>query len=349
MRGKAHKRSIQEKFFLIFKGIAMGAANKVPGVSGGIVALVGGFYEELIYSFQHLNLKAIRFLVNGRFKSFWDYINGTFLCLLFGGVIISYFSVSLLLDIALKGNEPVVIGAFLGMIVASLYLVIKQINTLNQSTMLFLLMGLSAGLSLSFVKPITENDQLLFVFFCGMISVSGMTIPGLSGSFLLLILGNYNLLLVDAVNALFKVLSEGLFLDIQSMNDQTYKLLIIVGVFTLGSLFGLVVFSNMIKWVLEKYPQITLATIIGFIAGTLRLVWPWKSKVFLYDSEGVILKNSVGNPQLANYNYLLPDFSKLNTYAVLWAIILGIALLLVLDYYDKKRKKKSVRTHRKKH
>jgi uncharacterized membrane protein len=349
MRGKAHKRSIQEKFFLIFKGIAMGAANKVPGVSGGIVALVGGFYEELIYSFQHLNFKAFRFLVNGRFKSFWNYVNGTFLCLLFGGVIISYFSVSLLLDIALRNNEPVVIGAFLGMIVASLYLVIQQIEVWNQSTIFFLLIGLTAGLSLSFIKPITENDQLLFVFFCGMISVSGMTIPGLSGSFLLLILGNYNLLLVDSVNALFKILSQGLFWDFQSIDDPTYRLLIIVLVFTLGSLCGLVVFSNMIKWVLEKYPQITLATIIGFIAGTLRLVWPWKSKVFLYDPEGIILKNSVGNPQLAHYNYLIPDFSKLNTYAVLWAFLFGIALLLVLDYYDKKRKKKIVRSNRKKH
>ena len=105
--------SSQAAFLLILKGIAMGAANKVPGVSGGIVALVGGFYETLIYSFQHLNGKALKLLFSGRFKSFWRYVNGRFLCLLFGGVVISYFSVSLLLDYLLNLYETLVLGSFL--------------------------------------------------------------------------------------------------------------------------------------------------------------------------------------------------------------------------------------------
>ncbi|MDA9365371.1 DUF368 domain-containing protein, partial [Flavobacteriaceae bacterium] len=176
MKPLTKKRSSSEAFFLLLKGIAMGAANKVPGVSGGIVALVGGFYEELIFSFQRLNLKALKLLVSGRFKSFWIYINGRFLIILFGGVIMSYFSVSLLLDYALKSNESMVLGAFFGMIIASLFLIIKQVKFWEKTTVLILSIGLILGLTISYARPISENDQLLFVFFCGIISVSGMTI-----------------------------------------------------------------------------------------------------------------------------------------------------------------------------
>jgi len=128
MKSLTKKRTFSETFFLLFKGIAMGAANKVPGVSGGIVALVGGFYEELIFSFQRLNLKALKLLLSGRFKSFWEYVNGRFLITLFGGVVISFFSISLLLDYALSKNEALVMGAFLGMIIASLYLLLNKLR-----------------------------------------------------------------------------------------------------------------------------------------------------------------------------------------------------------------------------
>lgn len=332
------KRTFWTSLFLVLKGIAMGAANKVPGVSGGIVALVGGFYEELILSFQHLNFVALKLLITGRFKSFWNYTNATFLCLLFGGVLFSFFSVSLFLDYALKQNETVVLGAFLGMIIASLYLVIQEVPQWNFKLLIFLIFGFLVGLSISLAKPISENDNLIFVFFCGIISVSGMTIPGLSGSFLLLILGNYQLLLVDAVNALFKVLSSTVLFNFQILEDPiTVRLLIIVMIFALGSLCGLILFSNLIKWVLEKYPNYTLVSIIGFIIGTVRLVYPWKKKEFAYDLEGNILTNSIGTPELSSYDYYLPKLNELNTYGVILAFLLGAALLFLLDYYDKRR------------
>ena len=333
------ERTIWQSFLLVLKGVAMGAANKVPGVSGGIVALVGGFYEELIYSFQRLNLIAFKLLFTGRIKSFWNYINATFLCLLFGGVIVSYFSVSLFLDYALSKNETVVIGAFLGMILASLYLVIKQVPHWNKNILAFLFIGILAGLSLSLAKPIAENDNLLFVFFCGIISVSGMTIPGLSGSFLLLILGNYNLLLVDAVNALFKVLTGVFIGELSVLEDPIIsRLVLLMLVFAVGSLIGLILFSNLIKIVLEKYPNFTLVSIIGFILGTLRLVYPWKEKQYLYRDTGELVTNSVGTPELLDYRYYLPDLSSFNTYVVILAFLLGATLLFLLDYYDKKRK-----------
>lgn len=339
MNFRFQSQSIKESFFLILKGIAMGAANKVPGVSGGIVALVGGFYEELIFSFQHLNGKAIKLLFSGRFRSFWEYTNARFLCLLFSGVLISYFSVSLLLDYALERIEIEVFGAFFGMILASLYYIAKEIKQWNKRLLSFSILGFTLGLWLSFSNPTAENDHLFFVFFCGIISVSGMTVPGLSGSFLLLILGNYNLLLVDSVNALFEVLTRFLAFDFSILRDSiTQKLLRILLVFFLGALSGLIIFANGIKWVLIKYPKFTKATIIGFIAGSLPLVYPWKVKTFETDQEGALLTNSVGSPQVLSHDYIVPNLLQLETYSVIFAILIGVGILYLLNRYDKKRK-----------
>lgn len=338
MKSIFKKKTYYEDLLLVLKGIAMGAANKIPGVSGGVVALVGGFYETLIFSFQRFNIIALKLLFNKRFRSFWIYINGRFLSLIFSGVVISYFSVSLLLDYLLNCYETLVLGSFFGMILASSYLIFTKIKIWRKSTKIFLLLGFGLGLILSYTRPITENDQLYFVFFCGIISVSGMAIPGLSGSFLLLILGNYNLLLVDAVNGLFLVLSNGFFLNFDSLSEPVIqRLLIIMGVFTIGSISGLIIFSNLLKWILNKFPNQTLATIIGFINGTLVLVYPWRTKSFLYNDNGNMIINAVGNPIFSNYNYYLPDFKNFETYGVLLSIILGVSILLLLNYYGKKR------------
>ena len=167
------KRSIYFKdFILVLQGIAMGAANKVPGVSGGVVALVAGFYETLIFSFQRFNVKALKLVLNRRFKSFWRYVNGRFLTLLFTGVVISYFSVSLLLDYLLSNHETLVLGSFFGMIIGSLYLVFIRVKIWKISSRVLFVLGLIFGLSISYLRPVAENDQLYFVFFCGIISIS---------------------------------------------------------------------------------------------------------------------------------------------------------------------------------
>ena len=201
-------RSFLDNFFLIIKGLCMGAANKVPGVSGGIVAFVGGFYEEFIYSLQKLNSKAVKLLFNGRFKSFYQYTNAQFLMLLIFGMLVSYFSVSKILDYFLERNELFVWATFFGMILGSIYYIAKDYDSWNQRTIPFGILGLIIGVSISFLSPAKENDNLLFIFFCGIVSVSGMTLPGLSGSFILILMGNYVLLLVDSVNALYNTFSE---------------------------------------------------------------------------------------------------------------------------------------------
>jgi hypothetical protein len=128
------------------------------------------------------------------------------------------------------------------------------------------------------------------------------------------------------------------FLNFDSFSEPVIqRLLIIMGVFTIGSLSGLIIFSNLLKWILNKFPNQTLATIIGFINGTLVLVYPWRTKSFLYNNDGNMIINAVGNPIFSNYNYYLPDFKNFETYGVLLSIILGVSILLLLNYYGKKR------------
>ena len=221
-------------FSLILKGVLMGAANKVPGVSGGIVAFVMGFYEEFINSLQKFNLKAIKLFFNGRFKSFCRYVNGRFLTLLFSGMIISYFSISKLLDYLIERHELYVWSVFFGMIVGSILYIYKDFKSWNTKTIVFAFVGIAMGLSISFLNPATQNDHLWFVFFCGMISVTGMALPGFSGSFILILLGNYVLLLVDSVNVLFDTFVYLFSGDFSFMSDPNHmRLLKVLLVFTL--------------------------------------------------------------------------------------------------------------------
>ena len=317
----------------------MGAANKVPGVSGGIVAFVAGFYEELIYSLHKINFKAIAILFKYGWSPFFKYINGRFLTLLFSGVIISYFSVSLVLDYLIEQFETQVLAVFFGMIIASLYFVYYELEKWNLKTILFFLIGLIIGLLIMFSKPLTENEGSLFVFFCGIISVCGMTLPGLSGSFLLLLLGNYSLLLVDAVNAIYYTIGEIFDLNFGFLQDSSrMKLLQLSAIFTIGSIAGLIFFSNILSYVLKNYHQITIATIVGFIGGSLGVIWPWRDKVYKQSEGGEIIYNSIGNPIIAYYDYILPNIKSTNFWFLTLFIILGVGIVTLLERYGVKKK-----------
>jgi uncharacterized membrane protein len=332
-------RTLWDRFFLVIKGLCMGAANKVPGVSGGIVAFVGGFYEEFIYSLQKINGKAFKLIFGGRFKSFYRYVNGRFLSLLIFGMLVSYFSVSKLLDYFLEQKELFVWAAFFGMILGSIYYISKDFGHWNKKTIPAGIIGLIIGLSISFLSPAKENDNLIFIFFCGIISVSGMTLPGLSGSFILILLGNYVLLLVDSVNALYDTFAEIIKGDFSFIkNSARLATLKILAVFTFGSATGLVTLSHLLGYVLKHYKHITTAVIIGFISGSLGVVWPWKRTIFQADDNGNTLLDSNGKEIIVNYERYLPDFSLSETWWALFFVVVGICVLLVLDWYGKNRR-----------
>jgi uncharacterized membrane protein len=332
-------RTLTDKIFLVLKGLGMGAANKVPGVSGGVVAFVAGFYEEFIYSLRKVNGKAFMLLINGRFKSTYNYINGRFLSLLFLGMIISYFSVSKVLDYLIKHYELYVWSVFFGMIIGSIYYINKDFKDWNYKTYTALAIGIIMGLSVSFLNPATENDNLWFVYFCGIISVSGMTLPGFSGSFILILLGNYVLLLVDSVNALYDTVYEILGGDFSFIeNDQRIRNLKVLVVFTLGSVTGLVTFSHLLSYILKHYKSLTLSAIIGFIIGSLGVVWPWKETIYKLNNKGAFIFDSTGEKIVQNYERFMPELNTETYYAIAF-IFVGIAIVLALEIYGQKTRK----------
>ncbi len=332
------ERTFLQKFNLFLKGLMMGAANKVPGVSGGTVSFVLGFYEELIYSFRKINLKAFKLLLNGRFKSFFRYVNGQFLVLIMVGSMFSYFSISLVLDYFLNNYELYVWSWFFGMIIGSIYYIGKDFGDWNVKNIISLIIGITVGVGISLLTPARENDNLWFVFFCGIVGVSGMTLPGLSGSFILILLGNYVLLLVDSVNALFHVITAVFSGDFEVLKDPVkIRYLKIIGVFTAGSAFGLVSISHVLGYVLKRWHQIVTAVIIGFITGSLGIVWPWKEKIYLQE-EGTFLLDQNGNKIVENYKRHIPDFSTQEAWFSLLYVLIGIGLILIIDYYGNRRK-----------
>lgn len=334
----SRERNLLDKFFLFIKGLSMGAANKVPGVSGGTVSFVLGFYEEMIYSFRKINYKAFLLIINGRFKSFYNYVNGTFLLLIFGGSMFSYFSISLVLDYLLKNYELYVWSSFFGMILGSIYYISKDFNDWRTKNIISLIVGVSIGLAISFMSPARENDNLWFVFICGIIGVSGMTLPGLSGSFILILLGNYVLLLVDSVTVLFQTLTQVITGDFSFIdNPEQIHYLKIISVFTAGSAFGLVVTSHILGYVLKRWHQIVTASIIGFIAGSLGIVWPWKKELYKIEN-GEVLIDARGNNIIENYTRYFPDFSLNETWIAIVFIAIGFGLILLLDIYGNERK-----------
>ncbi|MEN8964395.1 MAG: DUF368 domain-containing protein [Polaribacter sp.] len=331
-------RSFLEKTYLFLKGLAMGAANKVPGVSGGTVSFVFGFYEELIYSFKKINLVAFKLLINRRYKSFFKYINAEFLLLIMGGSIFSYFSISLVLDYFLDNYELYVWSWFFGMIIGSIYYIGKDFGEWNNTNIISLITGAVIGIGISFLEPARENDNLWFVFVCGIIGVSGMTLPGLSGSFILILLGNYVLLLVDSVNELLYIMSNLVIGNFDILQEpEKIRYLKIISVFTAGSLFGLVSISHILGYVLKRYHSIVTAVIIGFITGSLGIVWPWKKAVFLQNNN-TLLFDKKGNKIVENYNRYLPDLTSAETWYAGFYIILGIVLILIIDFYGRKKK-----------
>ena len=332
-------KTFSGKLFLVLKGLGMGAANKVPGVSGGVVAFVAGFYEEFIYSLKRVNGKAFKLLLTGRFKSFFDYINGQFLSLLFLGMLVSYFSVSKILDYLILHYELYVWSVFFGMIVGSIYYINKDFSDWNNKTILSLALGILLGVGISFLNPARENDNLIFVFFCGIISVSGMTLPGFSGSFILILLGNYVLLLVDSVNALYDSISDILGGNFDFIYDENrIKMLKVLAVFTLGSLTGLVTFSHLLSYILKHYKSITIASIIGFIVGSLGVVWPWKKTIYKHLDNGQLMRDSAGEKIIENYKRYIPELST-ETYYAIGFIVLGLAIVIGLEIYGQTRKK----------
>ena len=332
----------KELLTLFVKSILMGTANKLPGISGGLVALITGFYHEMITSFKNINLKIFKVAFKGDIKKLITDYNILFLITILLGIVVSYFTTSKILDFFFKLSELNVWSFFYGMIVASLLILIKQNKLNNKKEIFFLIIGLLIGIILSFSEPIKENQNIFFVFICGMISICGMIIPGISGSFLLILLGNYKLLLVDSVNELIKLVN--LSFGINNSTELDFHLIKILIVFSLGSLVGLITLSNLLSYLINKHKNTINQLIIGFTSGSLLIIWPWK-KVITVNVENFNKINNLENP--SNYLRYFPDISQTSNIIALGLILIGFAIVLYIENYGDR--KKNIWSGRKEH
>jgi uncharacterized membrane protein len=213
------------------------------------------------------------------------------------------------------------------MILGSVFYINQGYGKWQTKQIFVLIIGIAIGIGVSIPEPLSENRNLFFVFLCGMISTSGITLPGLSGSFLLMLLGNYVLLLVDAVNALADTFSDIVIGNYAFLeNAERMDLLVLLVIFTTGSLAGLVTLSHLLGFVLHRHKKTTYAIIIGFILGSLGVVWPWKNKI--YNPNGTVI----------SYTRYFPDITQTQTLISLSFVILGILSVVVIEQYGKRKK-----------
>ena len=297
----------------------MGAVNKIPGVSGGTVAFITGIYEELIDSITKINFTSFKKLFKEGFISFYNEINGKFLFTVFGGLIASFFSVSLLLDLLIEKYELYIYGLFFGMIVGSFYVIYNKLEKLTFRTFIALFIGFMFGIIISFADKINLGSSELIIFISGIIAISGMVLPGLSGSYLLLLMGNYTLIMVDSVNSLYFSIVDLFKLDFNFIyDDERVYLLKVLFLFTMGSILGLIFLSNLLGSLLKKHKSITIAVIVGFIAGSLRGVWPWKIK-------------SQELEEIDKIAIYIPEVNNDNALITVGYIIIGILFVVLLE------------------
>ena len=307
------KKLAARYIFLVLRGMGMGAADVVPGVSGGTIAFITGIYEELINSIKGINLKAVKLLLTGRWLSFWKQINGNFLLAVFAGIAISVLSLAKVLEYLLE-HQPVLIWSFFfGLVLASSYVVSRKVIRWRYPIIVALVAGIGIAFYITSVTPTTTTDASWFVIFSGGLASCAMILPGISGSFILLLLGKYSFAL-HAVN-------ERIILD-----------LLLLGA---GAVTGLILFANLLSWLLKKYHDITIAVLVGFMIGSLNKIWPWKETLKTIVVEGelkpLLEKNilpSVGNPGDQFWMALL-------------MAIAGIVLILIIEIGLTRNKKTS--------
>ena len=253
------------------KGACMGAADVIPGVSGGTIAFIMGIYDEFVGSLASINADAVRMLLKGQFKAFWKHINGTFLLSLVIGIGFSVISLASLMQYLLEWHPIQTWAFFFGLIVASSIFILRGISGWRWRDGLLLVFGVLLGATICTLSPTQTPEALWFIFLSGAIAICAMILPGISGSFILLILGKYQFIM-------------GCISDLTSGVDFGRNLLIL-SIFLVGAVIGILSFSKFLHWLLARWQKETMLVLAGFIIGSLVKVWPWSNTEALAQSE----------------------------------------------------------------
>ena len=276
-------KGIWKNIMVAVKGACMGAADVIPGVSGGTIAFIMGIYDEFVGSLASINAEALRLLFKGRFSAFWKHINGSFLLSLVAGIGISVIALAGLMQMLLSDFPIQTWAFFFGLIVASSLFIIRGISGWKLRDGLLLIFGVALGAVICTLSPTQTPDGLWFIFLSGALAICAMILPGISGSFILLILGKYEYVL-GAISGLVAGVDPG-------------RNLLILGVFGLGAIIGILAFSRFLHWLLARWQKETMIVLAGFIIGSLVKIWPWSN------AEAIVLSQF---PELAASGENLP-------------------------------------------
>lgn len=279
------QRSFKDYLTIALKGVAMGAADTVPGVSGGTIAFISGIYEELITTIGNIDLSLFTTWKEHGFKSFWEKLNGNFIVALLSGILFSVFTFMRLANYLLKEHPILIWSFFFGLVIASIWFVAKQIEKWKISTIIAAILGAVIAFYLISLPPAASSNSNLYLLLCGALAVCAMILPGISGAFILVLLGAYRNIT-------------------QAVHDFDLKKIALVG---LGAIAGLLTFSKLLKWLFKHYRNLTLAVLTGFITGSLNKIWPWKEvmesiqieeKIIVLKDQSVLPWNFEGESHL---------------------------------------------------
>ena len=300
---------------LVLKGMGMGAADVIPGVSGGTIAFITGIYEELVHSIKNINFRTISTIWRQGLPAFWKEVNGNFLLAVVGGIMISVLTLARILEYLLV-NHPILIWSFFfGLIIGSAIFVARSIEKWNIWTAISLTAGIAIAWIITSITPAETTEAYWFIFLAGALAICAMILPGISGSFILLLLGKYQFILT-------------------ALNEARVS---VIAVLLVGALTGIVSFSHLLSWLLNKFHHLTIAILAGFMIGSLNKIWPWKITVETFaDSHGItqpLLQDNVLPGRFVTETGGDPQ--------VLWAVLLAMAGFLLIFIFEGMSKKQS--------
>ncbi|WP_233710181.1 DUF368 domain-containing protein [Pseudomaricurvus albidus] len=303
---------------LFLRGMAMGAADVIPGVSGGTIAFITGIYTELIDSLRRCDHQAVKCLFQQGFPAMWRHINGTFLVAVFGGILFSIFSLAKLMSYWLESQPILVWSLFFGLILASSVLLLRQVTGWNPARVSLVLLGIVLALAVTWLKPTHLPEVWWVILLAGMVAICAMILPGISGGFLLLMMGLYSTV-------------------IGAISQLNFGLLI---PFAVGCAIGLLLFSHILSWLLHHYEAGTMALLTGFLIGSLNIIWPWKQTLeTVVDRHGELVPVVQENILPGHYAILTGQSAEL--LPAIFMTLTGLLLVIGMDYVAGKKKRYS--------
>jgi len=317
---------------LVFKGMAMGIAEVIPGVSGGTIAFITGIYERLLNAIKGLDIASFKLLFKGDLKGFWAKIDGNFIITLLGGMLIGLISGTFIITYLIENFKEPLWGFFFGLIIASVLYIGKQVEKWDMTNIATLIVGILIAYYLVAMQPMQGNTAYWYIFISGVIAISALIMPGISGSFMLLILGMYTFIIPEVKNFL--------------STFSTASLIILI-VFALGMLTGLFSFARVMSWAFKNYKQKTLVILTGFMIGSLYKIWPWRLPITWLNKEDNTIYHGIGNiselpmksVKIISERLVLPSDYSLGepmTTLVIISVLVGFFSVLIMERYQAK-------------